>query len=124
LQDKQGTPLCNILILSYTIAIFVTFIATGIGLYSFAVNGVSHSHSFSAIMTTTRNPDLDALSQGQSLGAAPLDRKLGKVRLRIGTIDIDVIEETSEVLGNRKVRHVAFGLEHGVSELRKGDWCT
>jgi hypothetical protein len=98
--------------------------AISIGLYSFAVNGVSHSHSFSAIMTTTRNPDLDALSQGQSLGAAPLDRKLGNVRLRFGTIDIKRIEETGKVLRKRTVRHAAFGLEDSVSELRKGDWCT
>jgi hypothetical protein len=40
------------------------------------------------------------------------------------TIDIDGIEGTSEVLGNRTVRHATFGLEYSVSELRKGDRCT
>lgn len=75
-------------------------------------------------MTTTRNPALDVISRGQSLGAAPLDKKLGEVRLRFGTIDIHGIEGTSRVAGNTTVKHVTFGFEHSVSELRKGDWCT
>lgn len=75
-------------------------------------------------MSTTRNPDLDVLSQGHSLGAAPLDRELGKVRLKFGTINIDGIEGTNKVIKDGTVRHVAFGLEHSVSVLKKGDRCS
>ncbi|KAE9377411.1 hypothetical protein N431DRAFT_453756 [Stipitochalara longipes BDJ] len=95
------------LIISYAIAIFITLIATGIGLYSFSINGVSHTNSFSAIMTTTRNPDLDTLARGQSLGATPLDADLGR--------------GTSKISKDRVAMHATFGLEDGVSKIRKGD---
>lgn len=66
-------------------------------------------------MTTTRNPDLDTLSQGQSLGGAPLDVELGKVCLQFGITDADK---------GRIAKHAAFGLEHRISELKKGDCGT
>jgi len=74
-------------------------------------------------MATIRNQDLDSLFRGHSLGAAPLDRKLWKVRLRFGTISIDGMEGASKILRKRTVRHVTFGLEHTVSKLKKGNQC-
>jgi hypothetical protein len=71
-------------------------------------------------MTTTRNQSLDALSQGQSLGAVPLDKKLGNVKLKLGIVR----GGPSGVDRDCTARHVAFGLEHSVDELRKGDRCS
>ena len=50
------------LLVSYGAVILVTVIAIIIGIVSLIENGVYHDTSFSAIMATTRNPDLDALS--------------------------------------------------------------
>lgn len=76
------------LILSYAAAIVAASIATGIGFYSFSHNGASHSLNFSVLMSTTRNPELDARCQRLEggLDADPLNEELGKVRLRLDSI--------------------------------------
>jgi hypothetical protein len=53
-------------------------------MYSIVANGVSHSSSFSAMIATTRSPKPDALVEGSSLGALPLDRDVYKTRLKFG----------------------------------------
>ncbi|TVY51811.1 hypothetical protein LSUE1_G010187, partial [Lachnellula suecica] len=72
------------LILSYSIAICLTLLMLLLGLYSLLSNGVAHSASFSALITTTRNSRLDELSRGHSLGALPLDEKVLGAELRFG----------------------------------------
>ncbi|KAF7881782.1 uncharacterized protein EAF02_006470 [Botrytis sinoallii] len=51
------------LYLPYGIAIFFTCLSSILGLYAFYTNGVVHSTALSAIIATTRNPDLDILAE-------------------------------------------------------------
>ncbi|KAF7874063.1 hypothetical protein EAF04_002735 [Stromatinia cepivora] len=106
------------LILSYSIGFLFASLSGIIGLYSTYVNGVSHSNSFSTIMLTTRNADLDILARGKSLGSDPLPKSIKKTRLRFGPL---VSKQGLEKTGpDGFLRHVAFGLEGSVGELKKG----
>lgn len=67
-------------------------------------------------MTTTRNPDLDRLSVGQSLCA--IDDELEKTKLRFGGNRVGY--ELGGRLGAADVERAAFGLEGKVEMLRKG----
>jgi len=98
-----------LLVVSYCSALAATFLGVCLGLYAFKQNGVSHSSAFSAIVATTRNPDLDRLSEGHSLGAFPLDKQVAEVKLKFGGIDI----------GEKGIR-AGFGVAEKVHELVKG----
>lgn len=52
------------LFISYGAVLVVTLIVALIGIVSLMTNGVYHDGSFSMIMATTRDSDLDAMSQG------------------------------------------------------------
>jgi hypothetical protein len=101
------------LILSYSIAVGVTIFCIIIGTYATITNGVSHSSSFSAMIATTRNPQLDRLVEGSSLGALPLDREMRKTKLKFGELIGDG-REKGGVAG-----HVGFGFEDNVLNLRR-----
>jgi hypothetical protein len=79
-------------------------------MYSIVANGVSHSTSFSTMIATTRSLKLDALVEGNSLGALPLDRDAHKTRLKFGKL----LEEKGDEGG-----YIAFGLEDEVLNLRR-----
>jgi len=79
-----------------------------VGLYAFHTNGVSHSTAFSAIIATTRNPELDELSRGHSLGAFPLNLEAGPVKLRFGGIRVGCSEEEERA---------SFGIERQDEDL-------
>jgi hypothetical protein len=103
------------LFVSYGIAILGTLFMTIVGSVSFYINGVSHNASFSAIMSTTRNSDLDHITRGQSLGRPELRPELEGTKLRFG-----VGEEVA--IGNRnRARRLTFGLKGRVGVLRKGE---
>jgi hypothetical protein len=105
--------------MSYSVAIFFGLVALCVGFYSFLDNGVAHSTAFSAMMATTRNPELDMLSTGHSLGAVPLATEMAGVKLRFGElVTSGGLELPKE--GYRGARHIGFGLEYDVLELRKG----
>ena len=70
-------------------------------------NGVDSSMSFSQVLATTRNPSLDRLCRGASLGGETIPEDLSKARLRYGEL-IDVEDGVST--------HACFGL---VDEIRK-----
>ncbi|KAF5873500.1 uncharacterized protein Bfra_004961ia [Botrytis fragariae] len=106
------------LVLSYSIGFFLASLCGAIGLHSMHVNGVSHSNSFSAIMLTTRNPDLDILARGKSLGSDPLSKIIKNTKLRFGPLVSQHGPEKRE--SDDSPRHVAFGLEGSVDELKKG----
>jgi hypothetical protein len=74
--------------------------------------GVTHSTSFSALITTTRNSKLDSLSKGHSLGALPLDKKVWTARLKFGELN----EGDNNWLGER---HLGFGFVENVTRLKK-----
>lgn len=80
-----------------------------VGIWAFHSNGVCHSTSLSAIIATTRNPGLDDMSEGHSLGAFPLDREVGRTKLKFGGV---------EIAG--KGERVAFGRINEVIDLKKG----
>jgi hypothetical protein len=88
------------------------------------LNGVSHSNSFSAIIATTRNPELDLLSTRSSLGADPRKVDLQNTKLKFGPLlnPIDELRNKGEMYGHvtQEVPHVAFGFEENVAKLRKG----
>ncbi|KUJ06311.1 uncharacterized protein LY89DRAFT_633084 [Mollisia scopiformis] len=104
------------LIISYSIAIFFALISLCVGFYSVLANGVVHSTAFSAMMATTRNSELDMLSTGHSLGAVPLATEMSGVKLRFGVlVKNGVVEEDRD-----GARHIGFGFEEDVLQLRKG----
>jgi hypothetical protein len=105
------------LALPYGIGLLCVSIVATIGLYSIHLNGVSHSMNFSSILATTRNPDLDVLTHGASLGAEPLKTDISKVKLRFGPL---IGSKNGERLNDEEGLHVAFGRENNVGSLRKG----
>lgn len=106
------------LLLSYGIAILFTVLSTIFGIYSFYVNGVEHFSSFSALIATTRNPDLDILSEGHSLGALPLDSDVANVRLRFGVLVREERGTTED--GAEGGEHIGFGLAERVVKIKRG----
>jgi hypothetical protein len=97
------------LLLSYGIAFLVTIPCAGLGLYAFHINGVAHSHVFSAIIATTRNPVLDIIAEGNEFGTAPLQKEVAHAKWMFGSI------------GNAKTgERVAFGLVDQVRQLNRG----
>ena len=101
------------LIISYSVVILLTLLGIALGIFSFLDNGVAHSSAFSAIVATTRNPHLDIMSEGHSLGALPFDEHASRVKLRFGEL-VGTAKEDDDA------RHVGFGLEHDVVTMRKG----
>jgi hypothetical protein len=99
------------LILSYGLALLFTIISVAAGLHAFHHNGVIHISSFSSIVATTRNPELDELSKGNSLGSLRHDERLRGTRLRFGALERGA---------GSGVEHVCFGREAKVVELKKG----
>ncbi|KAE9377871.1 hypothetical protein N431DRAFT_500616 [Stipitochalara longipes BDJ] len=100
------------LVISYSVAIAVTAICVAIGIAATISNGVNHSSSFSAMIATAQNPKLRHLFEGNSLGALPLDREIREVKLRFGQL----VNHDNVVDGTR---HIGFGFEDDVSNLRK-----
>jgi hypothetical protein len=101
------------LLLSYFLAVFLTAIITLFGFYALWSNGVSHSSSFSGILCTTRNKDLDDVAQGNYLGARPLGKDLAKQEVQFGILD----RTENRGVG---VLHTAFAIPGSVLRLRKG----
>lgn len=103
------------LLISYITAVAFALIGTAVGIFSLVVNGRSYSTptSFSAILCTTRNHDLDELVHAKSLGAQPLDKGLACKRLRLGTVG-GIWSDQSTNDG-----HSAFGLSEAVSPIMR-----
>jgi hypothetical protein len=55
------------------------------------------------------NEALDVISRGNSLGAVPLGKEMGKTRLRFGRFDI---------VG--KAERAGFGIGDAIGQLKKG----
>ncbi|KAB8296274.1 hypothetical protein EYC80_009048 [Monilinia laxa] len=99
------------LLLSYGIAFSFTILSTALGLYAFYANGVIHSTALSAIIATTRNPDLDNIAGGHSLRNTQLGRDIRDVKLKLGVLRGDRPED----------ERVALGRLEDVRALEKGD---
>ncbi|EPE36340.1 hypothetical protein GLAREA_05678 [Glarea lozoyensis ATCC 20868] len=99
------------LLVTYGVATAITIAYVLIGFHAFTVNGIASDSSFSSILMTTRNEDLDTLIRGHGLVAQPLPDEIADVKLMFG------------VIGGRGSEggHVAVGLANTVSELKKGE---
>jgi hypothetical protein len=106
------------LILSYGLALTLSALGVLAGGRSFKSNGVTHRFSFSAIMTTTRSPDLASLCEGQSLGSLPLSRDLKQTKLSFG-----LLGNAQDEMNPDFMRRAGFGLEHKVGNLATGAKC-
>ena len=70
------------LLFPYLASIVCAAFAIAIGVSAFGINGKSQSTSFSSIVSTTRNKELDDLLANDTLGEKPLKRSIAKTRLR------------------------------------------
>ncbi|MCJ1384047.1 hypothetical protein MMC17_007163 [Xylographa soralifera] len=121
---------CNIyeydnlnLVISYTAAIIATIFSVAIGMFALYENGVGHSTSFSTILSTTRSTRLSVPTEGHSLGAEPLAKHIGDLKLRFGLLDHERDEKAlpDEDLGI--FRQAGFGVADHVDKLRRGQAC-
>ncbi|MCJ1294770.1 hypothetical protein MMC34_006328 [Xylographa carneopallida] len=124
------TTSCNVyeynnlnLIISYTAAIIATILSVAMSMFALYENGVSHSTSFSAILTTTRSTRLSDLTKGHSLGADPLPKNISDIKLRLGILDYEGDEQALPYEDIRTVRQAGFGVENHVTKLRRGQAC-
>ncbi|CEN62687.1 hypothetical protein ASPCAL09319 [Aspergillus calidoustus] len=102
------------LLAAYMSALGATVACVIIGLVALYKNGVPQSTSFSSVLMTTRNPELDRLAVGHCLGSEDSwSHDAGKVQLRFGELDD----------GGRDYRHAAFGTKGSVTALSKGAEC-
>jgi len=99
------------LVLSYSLGVVFMALAVVMGIFAYKFNGYGTDMSFSSILVTTRNKDLDALAEGSCLGNTPLPKQLTEERLRFG-----------ELRDGRDgdVKHTAFGLYEHVSPIKVG----
>ena len=74
------------LVLAYGIASLLSVIAVVIGFTALWLNGVAADRGFFQILSTTRNPELDALCDGQLWGGGRnMPKSLKEAPLRYGT---------------------------------------
>ena len=110
--------------IGYSIAVFVTLVAIGIGAVALRSNGISSDTLFSRILVTTRNPTLDHLSRGACLGSDPFPRELEETKLRFGVLHEGGVPNTAG-LGlsglDGKPGHCAFGTVHETTDIVKGE---
>jgi len=100
------------LLLSYSIAAAASLLAVAAGAFAIRENGYGMDTSFSTLLATTRNPDIDALMRGCCLGKAPLPKQILKTRLMFGEIKGSADDSGAS--------HVAFGLEGAISPIVPG----
>lgn len=94
------------LLAAYLTAVILTLVCITVGLAALMDNGFTGSTVFSAMLLTTRNPDLDRLAENNYLGEKPLPKVVGKTRLQFG------------IIGTRETMpHAGFGLEGTVRPL-------
>ncbi len=100
------------LILSYSLAVGGSLLAVSAGAYAIWKNGYGMESRFSTLLATTRNPDIDRLMEGYSLGRAPLPKQITKNRFRFG--------EISGTKNEQDVMRVGFGPENTVGQIIVG----
>jgi hypothetical protein len=95
---------------TYGAGILLSLAAVVVGLQAFRKNGVSMKTSFLSIIATTRNPDLDELARGTSLGAEGTLDHMKNVKARFGQVSSWPSADANQ--------HAAFGMgESGVEKL-------
>ncbi|KAF3314873.1 hypothetical protein TWF173_004399 [Orbilia oligospora] len=103
------------LIIAYSIGMVVALVSLIVGALALRQNGLVSEMSFSQIVATTRNPELDKMMQGNSLGRSDLKpRRLYGERLRMGELK----EQDSALLASGAA-HTAFGRPENVGPIRR-----
>ena len=102
---------------AYGIAILVTLFSIVVGLVALYLNGVSYRTSFSTIVATTRNDELDEIMIGSSLGADPMCRDVMLTRLKFGFYSKDPSEMIQGANEGMSDKRVGFGLETQIRPL-------
>ncbi|KAK4221314.1 hypothetical protein QBC38DRAFT_504994 [Podospora fimiseda] len=102
------------LIITYAVTCSFALTAVAVGVISLFRNGVSHQIGFLTFLLTTRNPRLDSLTIGESMGAMPHSKRVTDTKLRFGFI------KGSYDDGRRETTRVGFGFEDEVEPLVKG----
>ncbi|KAJ5383175.1 hypothetical protein N7517_001086 [Penicillium concentricum] len=97
------------LLAAYMTALGVTVVCVIVGFIALNQNGVAQSTSFSGMLLTTRNPELDHLAKGHCLGSDQLPDEIGDIQLRFG-----------EVESSEHYKSAAFGTKESVTPLSKG----
>ncbi|KAK0637844.1 hypothetical protein DIS24_g10421 [Lasiodiplodia hormozganensis] len=105
------------LLAAYGTATCVALLCLLAGARAYVANGFSGSRSFSAILLTTRNTDLDRLVEGHCLPARPVEKGLRGTKLRYGTL----AAKEKSVAGQE---HAGFGFVGTVRTVRRGDVCA
>jgi hypothetical protein len=112
------------LLISYAAGIAATIFAVIVGLMAIHSNGVCHSTSFSAIMTSTiGNRQMSDLSKGQSIGAQPLSKMVAEKEIRLGVIKDQDDEAEKDEWGD-PISRTGFALDGTVMKLMKGVKCS
>lgn len=104
------------LVAAYGAGVVVALVGVCVGAFSYYANGYSASMSFSSILVTTRNADLDRMVEGRCLPAQPLGKGLGKTKLRYGLLRSDGRGEG--------YKHAAVGFRETINDLKKGMPCA
>ena len=74
--------------IAYGIAVIFALLANVLGLFAYFSNGVSHDNSFSSIVCTTRDIHLSKLNAHERLGALPLEKKVGRTKMKFDVGDM------------------------------------
>ncbi|KAL0634212.1 hypothetical protein Q9L58_006888 [Maublancomyces gigas] len=106
------------LIIVYATSASLSMLMAVVGFVALGRNGVSSSVTVSAIIRTTRNPTLDRLFGGSCLGADPIPKELGEMRLKFGEVRAE--GEMPKEVEVGVVGHVALGIEGEVFPIRNG----
>jgi len=101
------------LLISYGAAIIAASGSLVVGAVCLYSSGLSVSPSFGSFLLTTRNPTLDRLAEGHSLGQIPLPKHIARTRLRFGEFKDDDPRKDG-------ANHAAFGLPDEVMPIRRG----
>lgn len=103
----------------YASSVVTALFMSLVGFVALARNGVSSSMTVSTILRTTRNQTLDRVLGGTCLGADPIPKELGELRLKFGEVRTGegAVPDAVAVGG---VGHVALGIEGEVFPIRNG----
>ncbi|KAK6348926.1 hypothetical protein TWF730_009687 [Orbilia blumenaviensis] len=103
------------LIIAYSIGTTVALVSLIVGALAVKQNGLVSEMSFSQVVATTRNPELDKMMQGNSLARSDLEpRTLYRQRLRFGEL-----KEQDSALVASGAAHSGFGRPENVGPLRR-----
>ncbi|TEY35155.1 hypothetical protein BOTCAL_0603g00060 [Botryotinia calthae] len=109
----------NLLLIPYSIAFCLGLVSFLAGVFVLIQTGIRTGDIFSQILVTTRNPFLDEIARGHSLGSADAD-VMKDHKLRLGKLKRLHGENGDYSDGDygRRAEHAAFGLAEQVNSLR------